>query len=43
MKYISMERFKRLTITNPKNILEDKPLEVEQTKSSKKKLFFAFA
>ncbi len=43
LKYISMERFKRLTVTNPKSILEDKPLELEQTKGPKKKLFFAFA
>ena len=43
LKYISEEKFEELTTTNPRQIIENNPIEIEEPVAVKKKLFFAFA
>ena len=43
LKYISSKKFEELTTITPRNILENNPIEVNQTKSARKGLHFAFA
>ncbi|MBR2786200.1 MAG: hypothetical protein IKD76_01670 [Clostridia bacterium] len=43
LKYISRDKFEELTVTVPRNIIENKTIEVEQTKNNRKRLHFAFA